>query len=467
MSSGWFFGAGVALVGLVAYAALIWPHAAIVLVVLSPILDRYLVSGLLPPEVVPASNYFSEAVLLAVTVAIVVRAAMEGRLVDAFRHPVTALLGAFSLLALVSTVVNGVPPHVAVLGMVFTLDAAVLFFLPRLVAWSHRQVVGAVGAFLAIVVAAAVVALAQALLRPDLLGLYVMTGQFGELYRLAAFIGNPNVLGAFITAAAPFALLAATNLDSARARRVAVGTAFLLTLILWLTFSRGAWLSMAIATIFVLVWFGRRTLVLAIAILVLSFFTANFMPRDLLGSGEGAGVRPNVISSTFGRVSAVGEGRDLRTFFVLNALPIIADHPLIGVGPGRWGGAVAYDYWSPVYEEYGTDEVFDLYPQRTADIFWLHLLVESGGLGVAAFIAAAAVPGIQILRAGRRATGMDRVLLGGIAFATVALAVNSVTTMLLEANSVAFLYWFLLGLGTIVLARASPPRSEPGLATAP
>jgi putative inorganic carbon (hco3(-)) transporter len=289
-----------------------------------------------------------------------------------------------------------------------------------------------------------------------------MTGQFGELYRLAAFIGDPNVLGAFLTAAAPFTLLAATQLDSPRHRRIAVATAFLLLLILWLTFSRGAWLAMAVSTFGVLAWFGRRTLLLSVAILTISFLTANFMPRDLILFGGQAGIRPNVIGSTFDRVGAVGEGRDLRIRFVINALPIIADHPLIGVGPGRWGGAVAFDIRSPVYEEYGTDEVFDLYPQRTVDNFWLHLLVEFGFVGVAAFVAAAAVPGLRILAAGRRATGLDRVLLGGIATGTVGLAVSSVTTMLLEANSVGFLFWFLLGLGTIAAARVEPMQSRAG-----
>ena len=431
---------------------------------LSPILDRYLVAGLLPQRVVPLAHYFSEALLLSVTIALLVRGAREDRLVAAFRSPVTALLGAFSVLALISTLVNAVPPHVALLGMVFTLDAATLFFLPRLVTWSRRQMVIAVGAFIAIVVAAAVVALAQALLRPDLLGLYVMTGQFGELYRLASFIGDPNVLGAFLTASAPFALLAATHLDSPKHSRIAIGVAFLLMLILWLTFSRGAWLALAVSSVGVLVWYGRRTLLLSAVILVTSFLTANFMPRDLILFDGQAGIRPNVIGSTFDRVGAVGEGRDLRIRFVLNSLPIIADHPLIGVGPGRWGGAVAFDIRSPVYEEYGTDAVFDLYPQRTVDNFWLHLLVESGFLGVAAFVAAAAVPGLRILAAGRRALGLDRVLLGGIATATVALAVSSVTTMLLEANSVGFLFWFLLGLGTIAAARvrAAPSQADAG-----
>ena len=36
----------------------------------------------------------------------------------------------------------------------------------------------------------------------------------------------------------------------------------------------------------------------------------------------------------------------------------------------------------------------------------------------------------------------------GIGGAVIALAINALTTMLLEANSVAFLFWFLLGIGS-------------------
>jgi len=455
--------AGIALVALLAFIAFRWPHAAIVLVVLSPIVDRYLVAGLLPADVVPLSHFLSEGLLLGVTVALMVRAAREGRLVAAFRHPVTALLGALGVVALLSMLLNDVPVQVAALGMLFTLDAAVLFFLPRLVTWSRRQVVLAVGAFVAIVVAAALVAVAQALLSPTILGLYVVTGQFGEVYRLAAFIGDPNVFGAFITAAAPFALLTATNAQSPLHRRLAIAAAFLLLLALWLTFSRGSWLALGVSTAGVLVWLGRRTLLVALAMMALTFVTANVMPRDLMVErGEGLGERPNVIGSTLGRVGAVGEGRDLRTRFVMNALPIIADHPLIGVGPGRYGGAAADVLGTPVYEEYGTDEIFAHSPQLTVDNFWLHLLVELGVIGLAAFVAAAAVPGLRILAAARRAEGLDRVILGGIATGVVALAVSSVTTMLLEANSVAFLFWFLLGLGTVVAARTAATPVEAG-----
>jgi O-antigen ligase len=174
------------------------------------------------------------------------------------------------------------------------------------------------------------------------------------------------------------------------------------------------------------------------------------MPRDLLG--DSGADRPDLFDSTVGRFGEIGGGRDLRTLFVLNALPIIGDHPLVGVGPGRYGGAAADLFGTPVYAEYGTDELFIIPTQRTVDNFWLHLLVEMGIAGTAAFVAAALIPGVRVARAVGHATDARRILLGGVAVGAAALVVSSVSTMLLEANSVGFLFWFLLGIGEIVAA---------------
>jgi O-antigen ligase len=189
------------------------------------------------------------------------------------------------------------------------------------------------------------------------------------------------------------------------------------------------------------------------------------MPRDLLvpapvpEPGEPTpSQRPDLIGSTGDRFGAIGEGRDLRTLFVLNALPIIRDHPILGVGPGRYGGTIANSIPTPIYEEYDTDVLFKDPTQRTVDNFWLHILVETGVLGLAAFLVAAILPGLGILRRVRRTVGWRRVLLTGIAAGTAGIAVNSVTTMLLEANSVAFVFWFFLGVGTLLIRGAPAPE---------
>ena len=445
---------GVALIAVVTYAAVHWPRAAVVVVVLAPILDRYVVGGLLPPEVEGVAHYLSEGLLLVVGLTLAVRAWRAGRLADALRHPVLWATVAFVAIAAISAVVNGVPPLVALVGIGFTVDAVAVFFLPRLVGFTLRQSLVAAGAFVAVVSAAAAVVLLQALLSPDIFGLTFVTGRFGEIYRLAGFIGDPNVFGAFAAAASPFALLAATSLSRPRWRWLAIGLAFLLLLTLWLSFSRGAWLAMALGTILALLAIDRRTFLLGIGMLALAFGAAQVMPRDLaLGAGAGQ-ERPDLVDSTIGRVDTVGSGRDLRTLFVINAVPILRDHPLVGVGPGRYGGAAADMFGTPVYERYGTDRLFTVATQRTVDNFWLHLVVETGVLGLAAFLAAALSAAVPVLRAARRTRGWWRVLLGGAAAGSAALAVSAVSTMLLEANSVAFVFWFLLGLAGLSVPAA-------------
>jgi O-antigen ligase len=176
------------------------------------------------------------------------------------------------------------------------------------------------------------------------------------------------------------------------------------------------------------------------------------MPRNLLVPDQR---RPRLVESTVDRVGAIGVGGDLRTLFVIQSLPIMRDHPLLGVGPGRFGGAVAFNYGTPIYDEYGFRPLFWNPAQRTVDNFWLHLLVETGVLGVVAFLAAALIPGLRILGAARRSLGWRRILLGGIATATAAMAVSSGTTMLLEANSIGFAFWFLLGIGGLGAAATS------------
>ena len=451
----WIFVAAAGLlVAEAAVASLRWPRAVLVGVVLSPILDRYLVPGLLAPDAEVLAHFLSEALLLAVGSALVAQAARRSDLRTAFGHPTVRLTLLFVVLAAVSALVNAVPAGQALAGIGFTVDAVAIFVLARLVGFSARQALMAIGILLALVVAGAVVAIAQAALSPHLLGLSALRGRFGELYRLAAFFGDPNTFAAFLSAAIPFALFGATGLRTTRGRRVALAASFLLVLALWLSFSRGGWLGavggFAIAALIV----DHRPMRVGALVVAVSLAMALLMPRNLLCPSCEEG--PDMLGSTFGRIGTVGGGRDLRVLFVLNGLPIVADHPLVGVGPGRFGGAAADIYDTPIYARYGTDELFANPTQRTVDDFWLHLVVESGLLGLATYLAMVGAALVPIVRGARNAAFGRGVALAGISGAVIGLGFNAVTTMLLEANSVAFLFWFLLGVGS-QLARAPGP----------
>ena len=460
------------LVGLLAYATVRWPRPMIVLVVLSPILDRYVVAGLLPSGLATITNNLSEALLLGVGLILAVQAWREGRLVEAVRYPSTVAFMAFIAVAAVSAVLNGVPAHISAIGLIFTIDAAACFYLPRLVGFSLRDARAAIGAIVAVIAVAAVVAVAQALLSPTLFGLSPVAGRFGEVYRLASIFGDPNVFGAFLIAAVPFLLLGATRLSPHRLRSAAGAIAFILMLALWLSFSRGSWVALIIGGGVILALLDRRALALGIALVVVSFVTAVTIPRDLLVPRGGSGSvepeqRPNLVDSTVDRIETVGKGQDLRTLFALNALPILRDHPLVGVGPGRYGGAVANTYPTPIYREYRTNVLFKDPTQRTIDNFWLHILVEGGVAGFVALLVAAMIPGLRILRSAIDAVGWRRIVLGGTAAATAGLALSSVSTMLLEANSVAFLFWFLLGVGSLLVRTPAQEHRDREMAVEP
>jgi O-antigen ligase len=459
-SPAWFVVFGLGLVALAAYSAARWPRATIVVVVLSPMIDRYVVADILPPALETVAHLLSEGLLLATGLVIAARAGADGRLVAALRHPVTAGLLAFAMIGVLSAVLNGVPPHIALIGLAFTVDATVLFFLPRLVGFTLRQALYAIGALVAIVTVSALLAIGQALLSPRILGLEPSRGRFGEVDRLASIFGDPNVFGAFLVVATPFVLLMATRLPTPRLRRIAAAMAFVLFLALWLSFSRGAWIAMVLGVGVVLAIVDRRTVLLGLLIGVVSFGAAAVMPRNLLLTRSPG---PALIDSTIDRVETIGLGGDLRTLFVINAIPIVRDHPLLGVGPGRYGGAVAHNYPTPIYAEYGADRLFWNPLQRTVDNFWLHILVEMGIVGFLVLLGTAMLPGLRILGAVRQARGWRRILLGGTAAATAGIAVSSVTTMLLEANSIAFSFWFLLGVGSLVAAAVA--AGEPAQTT--
>jgi O-antigen ligase len=429
-----------------ALASLRWPRAALVGVVLSPILDRYLVPGLLAPDAETVAHLLSEALLVAVGVALLAQAARRSSLRPAFNHPTVRLALVFVVLAAISAAVNGVPAGQELAGIGFTLDAVALFVLARIVRFDSRGALMAINVIVGLALGAAVVALAQAVLSPHLLGLSPLQGRYGELYRLAAFFGDPNVFAAFLSASIPFALFGATGLWTARGRRLALGGGFLLILALWLSFSRGGWLGAFAGFAIASVLLDRRALRVGLVVVPVALLVALVMPRDLLCRECEA--RPDLVGSTVGRVGTVSSGKDLRTSLVANAVPIIVDHPLVGVGPGRYGGAAADLFGTPVYAAYGTDRLFVNPTQRTVDNFWLHLAVESGLLGLLAYLGMIGAALFPIMRSARTAAWGRRVALAGISGAVICLSINGFTTMLLEANSIAFLFWFLLGIGS-------------------
>jgi O-antigen ligase len=260
--------------------------------------------------------------------------------------------------------------------------------------------------------------------------------------------------------ALPFTLFSFVREPRGRRWWLMAAAALALTVALLLTYSRGSWLGVLVGFGVVALVIDRRALLAFIVILVLAYGTAVLMPKGILAGGV-SGYDP--FATTVNRLENIPAGRDLRVKFILNAIPIAEDHPLLGVGPGRYGGAAASIFGSPIHEQYGTDAL--LTNQRTVDNFWLHLGVEGGALGMAAFLALLGTAVYAPIRALRGAVGSRFAVPAGVVSAAAILCVAVVTTMLLEGNTAAFLFWFLLGIGSMTWPAAVRTADQPGSAT--
>ncbi|MGH2483448.1 MAG: O-antigen ligase family protein, partial [Candidatus Limnocylindria bacterium] len=428
LSTAAFLFAGFALLGLLGLASVRWPQVMLIVVVITPaLIDLYAGERLLPEEVHSVSRFFSEALLVLMTLALAWVGARRGTLITALRHPFTVAVAVFGAISVVSAIVNAVPPTVAVAGTLFTLDAAILFYLPRMVGYSHEDGQRAMWAIAGLVALTSLLAIGQALLSPDLLGVTPVAGMSGEGLRFGSLVRNPNILGTLIGMALPFTLFSLVRLPRDRRWWITFGMALALVLALLLTYSRGSWLGVAVGFGVVALIIDRRALMAFGVVVVLAYVTAVVMPKGILAGGS-LGFDP--FATTINRFNEVGEGRDLRSLFIVNALPIVADHPILGVGPGRYGGAAASVFGSPVHVRYGTDLL--LTNQRTADNFWLHMGVEGGVLGFSAFLAMIGAALIRPIRALRGSTGGRFSVSAGVVSATAVVCVATVTTMLLE-----------------------------------
>ncbi len=438
------------LLAVFAYVSFRAPRAMLVLMILAPLVDRYIVRQTVPESLQGYADMLSEGLLVIVGIAILVQGRRAGRIGPALRHAMTVFIGAFVALAVLSALVNHVGLEVAGLGIVFTIDAFALFFLVRIIGFDERLGWLAATAFVAVAVFAGSLALGQVVLTPDFLGLTTWTGRFGEGLRPGSiFTGQPNLLGAVLALALPFATFGAARPDLSRwTRIVCLVAALILGVALVYTFSRGTWLALALAIGIVGLAVERRALIITAVIGAAALAIALTLPRGiLLPSNSQWSI--DLGNATFGRIDAITKGRDLRFKFMENALPIVQDHVLIGSGPGTYGGGVAAHFGSPEYSKY-TDGVVPT--GRTVDNYWLHAVVEFGILGAVLLAGMLGWAVLEMLRAVRAATGRRRVLLAAIASSTILLAIDSGTEMLLEGNTTSFALWFFIGVGSLLAA---------------
>lgn len=176
-----------------------------------------------------------------------------------------------------------------------------------------------------------------------------VTEATGGVERALAIYQSPNALGLFLGRIAPAAVVvAAFGRGLGRDRAAATAAALLILAAVFLTYSRGAWLGVAVALLFAAAWRGHRRLALAGgAAIVAAAALARLAGNNRLTSDESS---------------------SQRLYLWEAALAMIRDHPLQGVG---------LDNFLPLYPRYMRPEAWRepniSHPHNLVLDYWLRL----------------------------------------------------------------------------------------------
>lgn len=282
------------------------------------------------------------------------------------------LLGAFLLVSLISvlTAANG---WLAFRAIGVSLAGAAVFWCGRAIGRTELRD-ALLGAIAAAVVLGALTALAQAY--------GVVTTNLASLTRApGGTFGNRNFMAHLVTIGSPVLLLVC--LEAKGRVRFAAGAlgVVLVAAALVLSRSRAAWLGAGVCGAFLAVeglWIGRlwtddrlrRRVVLLAGAVGLGLALALGLPNKLNWRSESpyldslAGVANFREGSGRGRLVQYG-----------NTLGMVADHALLGVGPGNW--PVYYPrYRSPADPSFDGGDILPTNPWPSSD--WIAVLAERG-----------------------------------------------------------------------------------------
>ena len=239
--------------------------------------------------------------------------------------------------------------------------------------------------------------------------------------RMYSTLENPNLFGAYLLMI--ISILTAFTLRERAVKRRTVFAVILLSLLLCLalTYSRGAWVSLAAIVLGLTLFYDKRFGLLFLLVpVVLAFYHGQVVERFLsLFSGEDTSV-------------------DLRFALWESTMAMIEEHPLLGVG---WG---AYFLAYPDYNFFIQEEGVLIFHAHN---MYLNMLAEVGIPGGMAFLLAFFAQGILCWRNYRH--GNDSFTksmgLGGVLM-VMALSVISMGDHVLFSRSVSFCFWSLSAL---------------------
>jgi len=297
------------------------------------------------------------------------------------------------------------------------IEPVLFFFLARLWLRDRERRTSAIAAFIGGAALVSLLAIGQ-----------VLTGQgvvaVEGVRRALGPYDHPNALALYLLRAATFAIaLLALAPAPRRARPLLVATPLLL-LALALTFSRGAWLGLAVG----------------VALLGLAFGLRRAAPGLLLAGVIGvallalAGAGLNVFREG-------GESLGLRRMIWGSTVAMLRDHPAFGVGLDQFLTQYAPRYINPA----AWGERYTSHPHNLLLDFWVRL----GIMGFAWLVWTLTSLGLGVARAWHTAQGESRRLLLAAALACAAALTHGLVDNFYFLIDLAFIWWLLLALLSI------------------
>lgn len=261
----------------------------------------------------------------------------------------------------------------------------------------------------------------QGLAGPKTSRLWVSASESLVDNRAFGFFGSPNILGSVLMLTIIISVFSWFKYR----RWFYIGYMALASVVLYFTFSRSAWIGLLTG--------------LGVAIIIKDWRLIKFAPLALLFL-----LVPSIrqrLSVMVSQQYLVDAAIDGRVWSINNSIEIFKTSPIIGTGPGSYGGETALYYDSPVYLKSMQNGYVAL---PYTDSQWMQILTQTGVIGAISlgcfFVSAFMNCLIAYIKS------KDYLLLGVLA-AIVAVVVNGAFANIWEFGAVSVLSGAYLGLG--------------------
>lgn len=313
--------------------------------------------------------------------------------------------------------INGLELGLLVKGILLFLH----FVLAYLIASTYQKKSLVIDILIALALPLIAVGLFQGFFGKETSRLWVSAGETLIESRSFGFFGSPNVMGGvmMIVAIASFFRL----LDSKKKKYLF--PIILAIIVMITTYSRSAWIGFGVGVI--------------VALIIKNWRFVAILPAGLLGLLIPS-IRQRLLTA-FSQSYLVDSALDGRIWATNNSIEIFKTSPIVGTGPGSYGGETAIFYDSPVYLR-GMQNGY--VPLAYTDNQWAQLLVQTGIVGILSLAGFFISYFINSLRQYRQ-TG--KILALGCLAVLVALFVAGIFENILEFGAVSTFAGVYLGLG--------------------